>query len=51
MCGVVETFAVVVEGAIYWKALGRPLRSGMLLSLLANALSFGLGLVLWYAFW
>ena len=44
---VVETFAVVAEAVIYWRFLGHsPPRAGML-SLVANGLSFSIGLAVW----
>lgn len=43
--GLLETFAVVVEGLVYRWQLDWPVGRALGLSLLANAVSFGLGLL------
>ena len=44
---VVETFAVVAEAVVYWRFLAQPLRRAALLSLVANGISFSIGLAVW----
>ena len=44
---VLETFAVVVEAAIYARFLNLSVRQATLLSLVANGASFGLGILAW----
>ena len=44
--GVVEALVMVCEGFIYWYVLPLPWRRGFALSFLANAFSFGAGLVI-----
>ena len=44
--GTVEVLVVVCEALIYWYVLPLPWRRGVWLSALANAVSFGVGLVI-----
>lgn len=45
--GLLEAAITLVEGAVYSLALGWRARTGLLVSLIANAVSFGVGVVIY----